>query len=387
MPPANSQANRHSFASAGPPRPGAFRPAGAPQRTTSRGMNDAVIRASNSPRVQPRTVGAAIVFRQLTHSGVSFITAYAQFTEGVLEGLEGSLKSAWSLVSRDMWQWRTYTELATTVTALGLIQPFNIPAGLADAQAFDRRWGTHVTQRQVDIMAAINQLVQDVPRWTPRQWGRAVGRLVGDIVLAKGAGAAVKVAAQASMVAARVAVSESVQVSTIAKQLQTLGKIPVGASRLAKARAIIPVYARYTTVRAAIPFLDVGAGVNKTTFWSGLNPLTPTGQGFEHAEMLARASGRTTLEMTKGGAWLGRQTKLLGNGTQTYVDWQSQLRPQWGRLSARFAKQARGTVEMYRGPRYAGAKSVWEEFEQQPLLESMSQGRVTDIKVIDVPKK
>jgi hypothetical protein len=387
MPPANSQANRHSFASAGPPRPGAFRPAGAPQRTTSRGMNDAVIRASNPPRVRPRTVGAAIVFRQLTHSGVSFITAYAQFTEGVLEGLEGSLKSAWSLVSRDMWQWRTYTELATTVTALGLIQPFNIPAGLADAQAFDRRWGTHVTQRQVDIMAAINQLVQDVPRWTPRQWGRAVGRLVGDIVLAKGAGAAVKVAAQASMVAARVAVSESVQVSTIAKQLQTLGKIPVGASRLAKARAIIPVYARYTTVRAAIPFLDVGAGVNKTTFWSGLNPLTPTGQGFEHAEMLARASGRTTLEMTKGGAWLGRQTKLLGNGTQTYVDWQSQLRPQWGRLSARFAKQARGTVEMYRGPRYAGAKSVWEEFEQQPLLESMSQGRVTDIKVIDVPKK
>jgi hypothetical protein len=380
MPPATSQANRHTFASAGPPRPGAFRPAGAPQRTTSRGMNDAVIRTSNSPRVRPRTADATIMFRQLTHTGVSFITAYAQFSDGVLEGLEDSLKSAWSLVSRDMWQWRTYTELATTVTALGMIQPFNIPAGLVNAQAFDQRWGTHVTQRQVDIMAAINQLVQDVPRWTPRQWGRAVGRLVGDIVLAKGAGAAVKVAV-------RVAVSESVQVSTIATRLQTLGKIPVGAGRLAKARAIIPVYARYTTVRAAIPFLDVSAGVNKTTFWSGLNPLTSTGQAFEHAEMLAKASGRTTLEMTKGGSWLGRQTNLLGNGKELYVDWQSQMRPQWGRLSARFAKQARGTVEMYRGPRYAGANSVWEEFEQKPLLESLKSGRVTDIKEIDVPKK
>jgi hypothetical protein len=402
MPSATSQANRHTFASAGPPRPGAFRPAGAPQRTTSRGMNDAVIRTSNSPRVRPRTADATIMFRQLTHTGVSFITAYAQFSEGVLEGLEDSLKSAWSLVSRDMWQWRTYTELATTVTALGMIQPFNIPAGLVNAQAFDRRWGTHVTQRQVDIMAAINQLVLDVPRWTPRQWGRAVGRLVGDIVLAKGAGAAVKVAAQASVVAARasmvaaqtsiratvrVAVSESVQVSTIATRLQSLGKIPVGAGRLAKARAIIPVYARYTTVRAAIPFLDVSAGVNKTTFWSGLNPLTPTGQAFEHAEVLAKASGRTTLEMTKGGSWLGRQTNLLGNGKELYVDWQSQMRPQWGRLSARFAKQARGTVEMYRGPRYAGANSVWEEFEQKPLLESLKSGRVTDIKEIDVPKK
>ncbi|RZK88987.1 MAG: hypothetical protein EOO62_36815, partial [Hymenobacter sp.] len=65
MPPATSQANRHTFASAGPPRPGVFRPAGAPQRTTSRGMNDAVIRTSNPPRVRPRTAGAAIVFRQL----------------------------------------------------------------------------------------------------------------------------------------------------------------------------------------------------------------------------------------------------------------------------------------------------------------------------------
>ncbi|RYY11359.1 MAG: hypothetical protein EOO36_19110, partial [Cytophagaceae bacterium] len=226
MPPATTPARRHTFASAGPPRPGAFRPAGAPRRTTSRSLNDAVIRAGTPARVQPRTAGAAIVFRQLTRSGLSFITAYAQFSEGVLEGLEDSLKSAWHLVSRDMWQGRTYTELATTVLALGMIKPFNLPEGLTDAEAFDRRWGTHVAQRQADIMAAINQLVQDVPRWTPRQWGHAVGRLVGDIVLAKGAGAAVKVAIG-------VAVSETVHLRTIATQLEKLGTVSLTAIPMA----------------------------------------------------------------------------------------------------------------------------------------------------------
>jgi hypothetical protein len=48
---ATSRANRHTFASAGPPRPGAFPPAGTPQRTTSRGMNDALLvkRTSDAP--------------------------------------------------------------------------------------------------------------------------------------------------------------------------------------------------------------------------------------------------------------------------------------------------------------------------------------------------
>ena len=376
MPPANSRANLHTFASASPPRPGPFRPAGAPQRTTSRGMNDAVIRTGTPPRIRPRTVDTATMFRQLTHTGLSFITAYGQFSEGVLDGLEDSLKSAWNLVSHDMWQTRTYTELAKTVVALGMIKPFNLAEGLADAQAFDRRWGTQIAQRQADIMAAIHQLIQDIPHWTPRQWGHAVGRLVGDIVLAKGAGAVVKVAVG-------VAVSETVHLRTIATQLEKLGTVSTGATRLAKARAIVPVYARFTMVRTAIPFLDVSSKVNGTSFWSGLEKLSATGNAAEHAQVLARASGRQTLEMTRGGAWLDRQTGLFGQ----QLDWGSQLRPQWGRLSARFAAKARGTVEMYRGPRYAGPNSVWEQFERDPLEASRKAGRVTDIRVIDVPKK
>jgi hypothetical protein len=376
MPPATSKATRHSFASAGPPRPGAFRPTGAPLRITSRGMNDAVIRTARPPRVQPRTAGAAVVFRQLTYSGLSFITAYAQFSEGVLEGLEDSLKSAWSLLSHDMWQGRTYTELATTVMALGMIQPFNIPVGLADARAFDRRWGTHVAQRQLDIMQAINKLVLDAPRWTPRQWGHAVGRVVGDIVLAKGAGAAVKLTVG-------VAVSETVHLRTIATQLEKLGTVTASTNKLAKARAIVPVYARFTMVRTAIPFLDVSTKVNGASFWSGLEKLNATGSAAEHAQVLARASGRQSLEMTRGGAWLDRQTGMFGQ----QLDWVTQLRPQWGRLSGRFAAKARGTVDMYRGPRYAGPNSVWEQFERDPLEASRKAGRVTDIRVIDVPKK
>ena len=335
-------------------------------------MNDAVIRASNPPRIMPRAATSADMFREWGRTGLSFATAYADFSQGVVEGLGNSLKSAWSLVSHDMWQLDTYTELATTITALGLIQPYNIPGGLADAYAFDKRWGTHVAQRQMEIMQAINKLVQEAPRWTPRQWGRAVGRLVGDIVLAKGAGAAAKMAVG-------VAVSETVHLRTISTQLQALGRVTAGTSKLAKARAVLPVYARFTMVRGTIPFLDVSTATNKATFWSGL-VKTADKEAFELAQDLARASGRTTLEMTKGGTCLGRQSQQLDK----LVDWPTQMRPQWGRLSSRFAGQARGTIEMYKGPRYAGPGSVWEQFERKPLLKSQKAGKVTTIKVIDV---
>ena len=205
MPPATSQANRHSFASAGPPRPGAFRPAGAPRRTTSRGMNDVVIRRTAPPVTVPRTMTGRTLLLVLKDSGLALATAYAQFAEGVLAGLGDSLKSAWSLVSHDLWQVATYTELATTVTALGMLDPYNLPGSLAAAQAFDRRWGTHIAQRQAQILTAIYQLIRQIPHWTPRQWGHAVGRLVGDAVLAKGAGAAFKAAGSVGRLATQVA--------------------------------------------------------------------------------------------------------------------------------------------------------------------------------------
>lgn len=52
-------------------------------------------------------------------------------------------------------------------------------------------------------------------------------------------GAAVKVAVG-------VAVTETMQLRTISGTLQKLGALPAGAGKLAKARAIIPVYGRLT---------------------------------------------------------------------------------------------------------------------------------------------
>lgn len=205
MPPASSQAPRHTFASAGPPRPGALRPAGAPRHTTSRTLNDAVIRRTRPPVARPRTMTGRTMLLVLRDSGLSLAVAYAQFGEGVLAGLGDSLKSAWSLVSHDLWQGATYTELVTTVTALGMLDPYNLPGSLAAAQAFDRRWGTHIAQRQGQILTAIHQLIRQIPHWTPRQWGHAVGRLVGDAVLAKGAGAAFKAAGSVGGLATQVA--------------------------------------------------------------------------------------------------------------------------------------------------------------------------------------
>lgn len=375
MPPGSTPSRRFSFAAPGQPQPQVFRPYG-PPRLTSRSTNDAVIRASDPPRVRPRGMSVTDVFKSFARSGLSFANAYGEYSQGVLEGLEDSLKSAWSLVTHDMWQAKTWTELGTTALALAMMHPMDIAGGLADARAMDARWGTHVAQRQLDIMSAIAKLATDLPHWTPRQWGRAVGRLVGDILLAKGAGAAVKVAV-------RVAVTETIQMRTISGALQKLGTIPAGASKLAKARAIIPVYGRFTMVRTVVPFLDVTTEYGRTSFWSGLEPLASGGSAAEHAEALARASGRTTLEMTKGGAWLGKQTGKLGQ----QVDWMTQMRPQWGRLSARLARQVRGPVEMYRGPRYAGKFSVWEQYEFEPLDISQKAGRVTDIRVLDIPAR
>ncbi len=205
MPPANSAAHRHTFASTGPPRPGAFRPAGPPRRTTSRGQNDVAIRAGAPPPVRPRTAPGPTLLVFLTSSGYTLAAAYMQFSQGVLDGLGDTLKSTWSLVSRDMWQLSTYRELGTTLTALTLLDPFDVARSFAAARAFDARWGTHVAQRMADIIGAVKKLIKDAPHWTPRQWGRAVGRLVGELVLAKGAGGAAKLAVQGTATLNRVA--------------------------------------------------------------------------------------------------------------------------------------------------------------------------------------
>ena len=204
MSPSGSLASRTSFATAGPSQAVAS-PKGPPRRVTSRGLNDAVIQARPLPQARPATVSVSVIFRQFGRSGLSLAAAYADFSAGVLDGLGDSLKSAWNLVSHDLWQAKTYSELATTVTALSLLDPFNLPGSLAAAQAFDKYWGTHVAQRQGEILTAIRQLILQIPHWTPRQWGHAVGRLVGDAVLAKGAGAALKAVGSVGSLATTVA--------------------------------------------------------------------------------------------------------------------------------------------------------------------------------------
>jgi hypothetical protein len=227
----------------------------------------------------------------------------------------------------------------------------------------------------MEIMKAIEKLVLQAPHWTPRQWGHAVGRIVGDVLLAKGAGAAAKMAVG-------VAVSETVHLRTISTQLQKLGTVPAGANRLAKARAIVPVYTQFTSVRVQIPFRNVSTLPGKSAFWSGLEG-GPGVKAFQEAEIMARASGRTSLEMTNGGKWLTRQTELLGDR----VDWGTQMRPQWGRLSRRFAQHARGSVEVYRGPFFNPKVSIWSTIEEGELNALKRAGKVTDIQIINVPKK
>lgn len=163
-------------------------------------MNDVVIRSRPSPPVRPRAAAQLNPSRGFAESDLSFLTSYADFTKGVIEGLTNSLKGAWGLVSHDLWQARTYVELATTVTALALI-----PLGLEASLAYDELRGTQIVPRQLEIIDAISQLVREMPRWTSRQWGQGVGRLVGDVILTRGAGSALKIAGQVGGSALKVA--------------------------------------------------------------------------------------------------------------------------------------------------------------------------------------
>jgi hypothetical protein len=205
MPSTSPRTARHTFATSGPPRPGAFAPAGAPRRVTSRSLNDAVIRRGTPPPARPRTTAGPTLLVFLTSSGQSLSTACVQFSQGVMDGLGDSLKGTWGLLSHDMWQLATYREMGTTLTALGLLDPLNVAQSLAAARALDVRLGTHVARRMADIINAVKQLMRDAPHWTARQWGRAVGRVIGDLVLAKGATGGAKLAASSATTLNRVA--------------------------------------------------------------------------------------------------------------------------------------------------------------------------------------
>ena len=117
-------------------------PNGAPRRVTSRSLNDAVIRRATPPVAQPRTAAGPTLLVFLTSPVQSLATAYVQFSQGVMDGLDDSLKSTWSLLSHDMLT--TYREMVTTLTALGLLAPLNVAQSLTAARALDARLGTHV---------------------------------------------------------------------------------------------------------------------------------------------------------------------------------------------------------------------------------------------------
>lgn len=87
---------------------------------------------------RPTLVGA------LASISLSLGLAYAQFSEGVMRGFGDSLKGTWNLVSHDMWQLSTYREMGTTLTALSLLDPFDVERSLASMRWSVRQFGVYV---------------------------------------------------------------------------------------------------------------------------------------------------------------------------------------------------------------------------------------------------
>ncbi|UOQ68847.1 hypothetical protein [Hymenobacter volaticus] len=350
------------------------RPAG----TTVGGQPAASNRALVAQQARPRRVVPPRIISQRTQAvaprpsvggrvvatGVQAVRAYGQYTVGFYEGVGESVKGTWNFVAKDAWQVKTWTELGTTMVAVTLLSPqaSGPLGGQASAQWLDQHLGTQFAPRQVQIVMALDHTIRDMPNWKARQWGKVVGRVAGDVLTTKGAGGVAKTGF-------RIVASEVQHVQTITRLTGSV-------------RQALPAYSRFTAVRAQIPFRNVATPLNKSAFWSGLEGVGG-GKAAQEAQMLARQGGRTSLEMTKGGAWLDRQTVLLDGK----VDWRTQMRPQWGRLSRRFAQGARGSVEVYKGPYYDPKFSIWATVEEQELVASQRAGRVTEIHITNIPKK
>jgi hypothetical protein len=141
----------------------------------------------------------------MLNMGMGAAKTYGEYTIGFYEGVGSSLKNTWDFVTHDAWQAKTWTEMGTTVAAITLMSGpgANPITGHLNALWLDKHLGTQFAQRQVQIVVALDQTVRDMPNWKARQWGKVVGRLAGDILTTKGAGAAAKVAVGGVMNATR----------------------------------------------------------------------------------------------------------------------------------------------------------------------------------------
>lgn len=156
---------------------------------------------------------------------------------------------------------------------------------------------------------------------------------------------------------------------TLAKaEVTTVRAITKSAGSITEAAG---AYGRYNSVRAQIPFRNVTTAPNKATFWSGLE------EGANEAKEWAKQNGRTSLEMTKGGQWLDAQQALLNKAN---VPWEV-MRPQWARLSRRFAQATRGQVTVLQGPKFNPVSSIWVTVEERELQALQRAGKVTEIRI------
>lgn len=297
---------------------------------------------------RPRAVAAPTPGQRVLRAGIGAAKTYVEYNQGVVEGLVGSVKSTWGFVTKDAWQVKTWTEMGTTMVAVSLMSPQH----MGTAQWLDGKLGTQFGQRQVQIVMALDQTFKEMPHWKARQWGQLVGRVAGDVLTTKGAGAGAK----AGITLARA------ELTTVRAITKSAGSLPKAAG----------AYGRYTSVRAQIPFRNVTTPPGKATFWSGLE------KGADEAALWSQANGRTSLEMTKGGQWLDAQQVLLN---QSKVPWDI-MRPQWARLSRRFAQATRGQVTVLQGPKYNSVSSIWVTVEETELKALQKAGKVTEIKII-----
>ena len=102
MPFLSSRVSMHSLGGAG--RVGVAHPQGDRARTTSRGMNDAVIRSRPAPPVRPRGGNSAYTLSKRKHIGIFLSTIHSLADLDIVEDTATYLKNIWGVVSHNIQQ-------------------------------------------------------------------------------------------------------------------------------------------------------------------------------------------------------------------------------------------------------------------------------------------
>jgi hypothetical protein len=275
----------------------------------------------------------AVLLSPITES--ILVNPVTRFFQGIGDGIIDVGKTTWKFASNDAWEKKTWVEMGKSTVAVGLMAPEGY--GIHVTELIDNHFDTRFGERQQAIKGAVGKfVVDDIINGDAQSRGKATGQIIGNILLAKGAGAVA---------------STAINEVNIARRIGSIGG-----------------YGQYTYLRAGVKVMDVSTPHGKALFWSGIDG------GGNAATQYALRNNLINLERTRGGNWLQNQ-----NLSSLPREFQGLL---WDGISFRFASGASGNIFVLQGNSIR-MQSVWMRVERKILMDKFSNKKIQTIEFID----